>query len=927
MATLIITRPPQFLDPWFNEIEQVWDEIEAANNDQETRIISLESAIVSDVVTSVSADGEPQLQGDVILDSSGAITLNQVGNTITIGGGGVTDHGGLTGLLDDDHTQYLLADGTRAVTGDMSFSNNQALAFRMENLGSAPSPGNQGRIIFRTDTLTAQVDTGASFVNIGVNDHGALTGLLDDDHTQYLLVDGTRAVTGDLTINGKYLNEASEPLNMESAEADSGTAVAYIFDTTNPLVTAGALHSSFRVDGVEIFSIDKDGVISGGLSSVDSISVLIDTDNDSVVEEFTVEHNSPTTGAGEVLLRLNETGEMQLPVGTAGLRIGSAGVPSDPLDIDGTGNISGNLSLGANLLFETAALISSISDLTWQIDSNDDETSQFNWQDGSGADIMTLDENGDLTLTGTLIGGSSPFNMESKEQDLGGAIGFNLNTQIELTASDAKILNLQNNGVDVWSIDKDGDVAGNPFVVVDASEGATGITNAFTKLTSLYSGGIIQLTAGVFDVSNGIEITGQPINDIVIQGLGDLTILRHTGAANTNPTLSILGNTITASEPVDNISVDDTSITITTIANAANYLVGDTIILSGTDSDTGREEEEIHEVAVDGVPGTGVVEITRQISRNMTSVSARHFRDLNNLIIKDIAVERSAASGIGPGLNILNANNICIENIKVSPQDPNGTTLGAGILIDASTKGQIKNCRINEATTEGIEYTHCFDSKVINCYTEDTSTTAVDNAAIKIHSGSHNIEINNNTIKNSGQKGIYIHNELSGNPVGQCSDIKVWNNYIEEAETEGIDAGENRECNIKGNTMIQCLGILGTGLTNSLIIDNIIDPRSATGSHGIELNDSGTTPSTDCILSNNIIINAAVDGIRLEGVSDCLISSNRITGSSGDGIGLEDATNTCDQNMINNNHLRGNTGSAIDDNSTGVNNDVLDNKA
>ena len=34
----------------------------------------------------------------------------------TAAGGGVTDHGNLTGLGDDDHTQYLLADGTRSAT-------------------------------------------------------------------------------------------------------------------------------------------------------------------------------------------------------------------------------------------------------------------------------------------------------------------------------------------------------------------------------------------------------------------------------------------------------------------------------------------------------------------------------------------------------------------------------------------------------------------------------------------------------------------------------------------------------------------------------------------------------------------------------------------------------------------------------------------
>lgn len=38
------------------------------------------------------------------------------------GDGAQIDHGGLAGLTDDDHTQYLLADGTRAVTGNMTIN-------------------------------------------------------------------------------------------------------------------------------------------------------------------------------------------------------------------------------------------------------------------------------------------------------------------------------------------------------------------------------------------------------------------------------------------------------------------------------------------------------------------------------------------------------------------------------------------------------------------------------------------------------------------------------------------------------------------------------------------------------------------------------------------------------------------------------------
>jgi len=65
------------------------------------------------------------------------------------GAGGVTDHGLLTGLADDDHIQYFNAT--------------------------------------RHDTTTAH--------GTGVVDHGSIAGLSDDDHTQYLRADGTRALS------------------------------------------------------------------------------------------------------------------------------------------------------------------------------------------------------------------------------------------------------------------------------------------------------------------------------------------------------------------------------------------------------------------------------------------------------------------------------------------------------------------------------------------------------------------------------------------------------------------------------------------------------------------------------------------------------------------------------------------------------------
>ena len=41
-----------------------------------------------------------------------------------------------------------------------------------------------------------------TFTTSLATDHGNLSGLSDDDHTQYLLADGTRDLDGDLTVTG-----------------------------------------------------------------------------------------------------------------------------------------------------------------------------------------------------------------------------------------------------------------------------------------------------------------------------------------------------------------------------------------------------------------------------------------------------------------------------------------------------------------------------------------------------------------------------------------------------------------------------------------------------------------------------------------------------------------------------------------------------
>lgn len=107
-------------------------------------------------------------------------TQSQVDNLITTVSGGSTisgtlTHGNLLGLSSDDHLQYSRVDGTRDFSSAVSYS--AGITFSGSN--NLISKG-------YVDNLAA---------NFSI-DHGNLTGRLDDDHIQYTLVAGTRPFTG-----------------------------------------------------------------------------------------------------------------------------------------------------------------------------------------------------------------------------------------------------------------------------------------------------------------------------------------------------------------------------------------------------------------------------------------------------------------------------------------------------------------------------------------------------------------------------------------------------------------------------------------------------------------------------------------------------------------------------------------------------------
>jgi len=115
-------------------------------------------------------------------------------------------HGDLAGLEDDDHPQYTLADGTRAFTGTVS--------------GIDPTEAEHLTTKFYVDDEIGTLS--GTIINQIITDHGELTGLGDDDHTQYILEDGTRAFSG--TVSGIYPTEIDHLTTKEYVDEVTSTS-------------------------------------------------------------------------------------------------------------------------------------------------------------------------------------------------------------------------------------------------------------------------------------------------------------------------------------------------------------------------------------------------------------------------------------------------------------------------------------------------------------------------------------------------------------------------------------------------------------------------------------------------------------------------------------------------------------------------------
>lgn len=184
-----------------------------------------------------------------------------------------SDHGELSGLGDDDHTQYILVDGSRAFTSAVG--------------GVTPTADEHLTTKLYVDTISGSLQSEIDALEAAaITDHGALTGLGDDDHTQYILVDGSRGFTN--TVSGvtpvedyhlatkAYVDEGGMDLHGRAAIADAASSVTVNFADlghTNYTVNITMENTADSPPSVYAF------IVSGKTSSSFTVTFMGDMDS------------------------------------------------------------------------------------------------------------------------------------------------------------------------------------------------------------------------------------------------------------------------------------------------------------------------------------------------------------------------------------------------------------------------------------------------------------------------------------------------------------------------------------------------------------------------------------------------------------------------------------------------------------------------
>lgn len=209
-------------------------------------------------------------------DPANTLTGNITDQSQTLFTAGSVVFADSTGLAQDnanffwDDTANALGIGTNSVNSSailqLDSTSKGALFPRMTEVQrDAIGTPAAGLVVYNTDTSAYNFYNGSSWSTFGVSDHGALSGLSDDDHTQYLLLagrsGGQQANGGTAASDNLTFNSTSDPTKGE-VRLGSSTGVVYN-ETNNNLGIGTSANSLASLHSKDVGGLFFEGTTGG----------------------------------------------------------------------------------------------------------------------------------------------------------------------------------------------------------------------------------------------------------------------------------------------------------------------------------------------------------------------------------------------------------------------------------------------------------------------------------------------------------------------------------------------------------------------------------------------------------------------------------------------------------------------------------------
>jgi len=811
MSNLIITRPPEFLDPWFIEIEQVWDEIEGSVNDIETRLLAAESSISTGLVTSVHKSGDPAITGNITLSAGTNVSLTQVGNNITVstvalssslisdfneasqdavnsafaagthdgvsvtyndpanslslanldkGTDAVTAHEGDA----DPHTQYLLADGTRDLTGNLA------------------------------------VDSGVTIDGRDISVDGVLLDTVDGTLNAHLNGDINKHDASEIDVEGTYANSASSPTDLETVLSEFDTAITNagtvdsVFSRTGVVVAVAGDYTATQVTNTPAGNIAA-VTVQAAINELDSEkAALSHTHVAADVTDFNEAAQDAMDSAfaagthTAITVTYNDAGNS---FSLANTDRGSTAVTTHEAALDPHTQYTTTAEAAAaapvqSVFTRTGAVVAVAGDYT--------ATQITNTPAGNIAAVTVQAALNELDTEKSAVG----------HVHAASAITYSPYGNIAATNVQTAINELED--------EKQERLFTTLFPSVTPSVNVSAINTAISDAQTA-GGGQVLLQPGDWPIDATIEI--DQTSNVKVFGLGGVVIQPQDGGTWIDGAVFHMSNPSTSTVAINNFSKGATSIFTTTAANASDILANEVLVVFGTDS-TGVDDCTYYIAAANGNGGTGEIILTSPTIEAMTTVTLFAIEDYRDVVLSNMAIDASALTDTTSfkGIFMRQSAYAKIEDMKFF----NFTTSGSqAIDMSESALNEFRNLRIYNVEQHGLAL-----SNTTACYFENLeidktiSGNAISLAANTTDNDFYDVRVRNISSIGFGSttvakmRRIYLSGYDAKRTVGAsihlrgARDSEFNGLTIEESNGEGIFLFSDNENNVFQGTISRC---------------------------------------------------------------------------------------------------------------------------